>query len=152
MSELQQAESETPTRSIAADHFIVGKSTIDTDVHRAMPSTDAIMHMTQKRLKQKTWLDWLNDSDNSIRLIAVLSINRLIGRIVTALHNMLPILGEQPQHLSYRPVLCVFSLWRVGFPRVPVGRQVHLRWLGTVLGRTECAIFLSKPIVYGTSI
>ena len=28
---------------------------------------------------------------------------------------------------------------------------VPLRWFGTVLGRTKCANFFVKPIVYGTS-
>ena len=30
--------------------------------------------------------------------------------IVLIVHNMLPILGEQPRHLGYRPSLCGFSL------------------------------------------
>ena len=41
--------------------------------------------------------------------------------IVLNVHNMLPILGKQPPHLGYRPVLCGFSLWLVGFPVFRLG-------------------------------
>ena len=41
--------------------------------------------------------------------------------LVLNVHNMLPILGEQPRHLSYRPFLCGFSLWLVGLPVLRLG-------------------------------
>ena len=54
--------------------------------------------------------------------------------IVWIVHNMLPILSEQPRHQGYRPVYvgfpwvfsCGFMWVLCGFSRVPVGRLVHL--------------------------
>ena len=40
--------------------------------------------------------------------------------IVFTVH-MLPIPGEQVGHINYRPVLCGFSLWLVGFPLFRLG-------------------------------
>ena len=60
----------------------------------------------------------------SLSLSLFLSLTRfdaLKSVIVLNLHNILPILGGQLQHLSFRPVLFGFSLWFVGFPVLWLG-------------------------------